>query len=135
MIAYLDRDYSPEGTAGTLSYNGLKFYTVERPWIDNTPYTSCIPEGIYAVRKYNSERFPDAWEVTDVGGGRTHILFHAGNRPIDVQGCIAVGLTRGNRNPLWVERSKNALDQMREVFPDEFVLVIRPFSTENHAEA
>ena len=134
MIAYLDRDYSPEGTAGTLSYNGLKFYTVERPWIDNTPYTSCIPEGIYVVRKYSSENHPDVWEVQDVDG-RTYILLHVGNKPGDVVGCIAVGLKRGNRSPLWVERSRNALDQMREVFPDEFVLVIRPFSTQNHMEA
>ena len=134
MIAYLDRDYSPEGTAGRLSYNGLTLYTVEPPWLNNSPNISCIPEGIYVVSKYNSERFPDVWEVKDVAG-RTYILFHAGNKPGDVEGCIAVGLTKGNRSPLWVERSRNALDQMRETFPDNFVLVVRPFSTLNHAEA
>ena len=132
MIAYLDRDYSPEGTAGTLSYNGSTLYTVERPWIDNSPNISCIPEGIYPVEKYSSDKFPDVWEVKDVAG-RTYILFHVANKPSDVEGCIGVGLSSGRRNPLWVERSRSALDEMREVFPDEFVLVVRPFSTLNHS--
>ena len=44
------------------------------------------------MARRNSPKFgPNTWEVCDVPD-RTHILFHAGNRASDVQGCIAPGV-------------------------------------------
>jgi len=85
---------------------GIPFaLTVEPPWRDNKKYVSCIPLGSYLCRSVDSPRFGHTWEVTGVDG-RTHILFHKGNRGApsiestsdknpryssDTQGCILVG--------------------------------------------
>ena len=91
MYATLERFcYSPFGTLGTLTYGGKSFVTVERPWLGNLRYESCIPEGVYTCKRYRSARFPSTFEVTGVEG-RSHILFHVGNTAKDVQGCIALG--------------------------------------------
>ena len=133
MIVTLDRTYLEYGTAGVLSFFGHRYYTCERPWLGNKPFVSCMPAGEHKVKPYHSIKFPDVWEVVGVPG-RTKILFHVGNKPVDVQGCIAVGLHRGDQKSLWVGASKLAIDSMREVASGKhFTLVVRPFSTVNHA--
>lgn len=91
--------YMPFGTYGKLKFpTGEVFYTVERPWLDNTPSLSCIPEDTYAlglryspvVNKTSGGEFKEGWEVLDVPD-RTYIMLHPGNWPTDTQGCIAVG--------------------------------------------
>lgn len=132
---YLDRFYySPAGTAGTLTVDGIDYHTVERPWLNNEPFKSCIPDGTYTVKPYNSEKFPNVWEIQCVQG-RSHILIHAGNKPSDVQGCIAIGRSRRSSTPLWVGQSRAAIRELRASLPDEFRLVIRPFSTHNRLAA
>lgn len=129
--AILDRyAYLHNGTAGVLTVAGQSFATVEKPWINNEQFRSCIPEGTYTVKKYNSPRFPDTWEIQDVEG-RSHILIHAGNSPKDVEGCIAVGMAEGDRDPLWVVSSQAAMNELRKILPDEFDLIIRPYSTKH----
>ena len=65
---------------------------VERPWRDNQVNISCIPPGVYTVRRRDGTndklKYPDAWEVIDVEG-RTAILFHIANHPYEVKGCLA----------------------------------------------
>ena len=81
--------YSEQGTFGELTLpDGQIIYTVERPWIKNERGVSCIPIGKYQCkpRFYNRGGY-DAFEVVGVKG-RTHILFHIGNRPRDSKGCI-----------------------------------------------
>jgi len=91
MLAILERRaYLPFCTMGVLTYNGRSLVTIEKPWLENVPYLSCIPEGVYTCKRYSSERFPNTFEITDVEG-RTHILFHAGNTAKDVVGCVALG--------------------------------------------
>ena len=82
--------YHPEGTLGVLLASVGHFYTVEKPWEDNTPYKSCIPEGEYPMAWERSPKFGMCWHVNDVPN-RTHILIHAGNTARDVVGCVAVG--------------------------------------------
>ncbi len=82
--------YHPEGTLGVLLASVGYFYTVEKPWEDNTPYKSCIPEGEYPMAWERSPKFGMCWHVNDVPN-RTHILIHAGNTARDVVGCVAVG--------------------------------------------
>jgi len=78
-------------TIGRLEYEGHTFWTVERPWLNNTPFESCIPDGTYPMRRHNSGRFgPDMWEIFGVPN-RTYILIHVGNRSSNVVGCVALG--------------------------------------------
>ena len=129
--AILDRyAYLQDGTAGVLTVEGRSFATVEKPWKNNQPFVSCIPEGNYQAKSYSSMRFPDTWEIEDVEG-RTYILIHAGNSPEDVEGCIAIGLSEGNRDPLWIHSSRSAMTELRNLGLTEFDLVIRPYSTKH----
>ena len=82
--------YHPEGTLGVLLASVGHFHTVEKPWEDNTPFKSCIPEGEYPMNWERSPKFGMCWHVKDVPN-RTHILIHAGNTARDVVGCVAVG--------------------------------------------
>ena len=39
--------YDSRGTMGVITLEGERFYTIERPWLDNAANVSCIPEGTY----------------------------------------------------------------------------------------
>jgi len=91
--------YAPEGTFGMLYFDGFKAFTVERAWKNNEPYVSCIPDGEYVAKWYDSPRFGRTLAV--VGGtvslfpspnhDRSAILFHLGNWPRNFNGCIGLG--------------------------------------------
>lgn len=82
--------YGQRSVIGKFLIAGKPIFSIERPWLANEPWESCIPEGEYPLRAYSSPRYPNVWEVCDVPG-RTHILIHAGNWSRDVSGCIAPG--------------------------------------------
>ena len=93
----------------------LELDTVERPWVNNAPNRSCIPEGTYrlAKRMYYRGGY-ETIEIQDVPD-RTYIMIHKGNSAADVEGCIAVGRWRGTvlMDPsVWwaVEKSKEAFE-------------------------
>ncbi len=116
--------YSPAGTFGTLFLPENILYTVERPWLDNIPRWSCIPEGQYKCvpRPYYRGGY-NAIHVTDVPN-RSYILMHKGNIMHNVEGCIAVGTELGCMHDLWaVKNSGNAFGQLMrwaaKVFRDE----------------
>ena len=94
MITYtLERfAYHPEGTLGSISVGDQRFYSIERPWLDNKPNISCIPEGTYPVAWRKSPRFGETWHIQNVVN-RTYILIHAANFPKDVEGCIGLGMS------------------------------------------
>lgn len=87
------------GTFGTLEVEGVMFFTVERPWEDNLPFVSCIPEGDYTLAPHNSKKYGDV--LCLVGDGVTQnkepdskryaCLIHTANYPYDVEGCIGLG--------------------------------------------
>ena len=72
------------------------------------------------------------WELQEVPG-RSLILFHRGNVPEDVEGCIALGMAHGFIKDEWaVIRSREAFEAFFKVMEHEtresegeFVLVIR----------
>lgn len=112
------------GTFGFMEVGGVRTFVGERPWKDNEPRVSCIPEGVYKVQAHNSPKFGRCWilEGGTVGhhsGERTHILFHAGNVPTeDSLGCLLPGLGLGAINGKWaVTGSKLALARMKDHFP------------------
>ena len=72
--------YHPKGTLGVIEVDGEKFYTVERPWLNNKPNVSCIPTGTYDMGWRDSPRFGETWHVKDVED-RTYILIHVANFP------------------------------------------------------
>jgi hypothetical protein len=90
MILFLTRTYFPDGTNGTLVYEG-KFicHTIELPWKQNETKVSCIPEGEYFIEKRYSKKFGWHLEVLDVKN-RSFILFHPANNALqELKGCIA----------------------------------------------
>lgn len=119
MMVDLERfAYGPAATLGRLILDGTVLYTIERPWLDNQPFKSCIPEGVYKVESYSSPKYPDVWEIKDVPE-RTHILIHAANYAKDVQGCIGPGMELAT-NGWWVKSSQNAMKILRMKLPEEF---------------
>lgn len=91
--------YSPDGTFGRLSLpGGWSCCTVECPWKGNAPFESCIPDGVYHLKRRRSDvvekssggDYVEGWEVCDVPG-RSFIMIHPGNWPSNFEGCIGVG--------------------------------------------
>lgn len=94
--------------------NGVKYYSIEKNWEGNARRISCVPEGSYRLYLRNSPRFgPSAHlynpihevylTAEDIPGvmnkesrGRSHVLIHAANLAEQLQGCIALGMSKGH---------------------------------------
>ena len=88
-------DKSLKGVFGVLTLNDETVcVTLERPWADNKPNISCVPEDIYLCERVDSPRYGDTFKVMDVPG-RTNILFHKGNVVDDSLGCVLLGSEYG----------------------------------------
>jgi hypothetical protein len=140
----LDRNaFTPWGTFGVLEFPTYeKFYTVERPWLDNEAYVSCIPDGVYELTKRHSPvvhrtsggEFPEGWEITDVPG-RTFIMIHPANWMGDLAGCIGVGMdyritqNRSGEYAPSVMNSRKAFQRVMELMDqhNSWTLDIRPY--------
>lgn len=117
----LVRSYLPDRTIGKLS-NGLR--TLERPWLDNKVSVSCIPEGIYTVKRDRTGRF-QFYAVQDVPG-RTFIEFHGGVYPKHSEGCILIGNYFDKQYNL--QDSSKALNRLMDEIGDaSFKLTIRSY--------
>jgi len=83
--------YIPDGTFGVLFDGDIPFcLTLEREWKNNKKGESCIPTGRYICKRFQSPKFGNTFEITDVFG-RTYILFHKGNIEDDSHGCVITG--------------------------------------------
>lgn len=112
MKLILQRQYFSSGTNGILSFNGKEICkTIELPWKANQRNISCIPKGIYKVRKRFSAKFKWHLEVMNVKN-RDLILFHPANDVLkELNGCIApvselTGKGKGIRSRIAFERLK-----------------------------
>lgn len=127
MLATLHRFCNYErATFGRFLLNGFTCYSVERPWLGNTPFVSCIPRGIYTCRRTVSPKFGETFEVMWVKD-RTHILFHVANTSEDLHGCIGLGEKLGCLEGSWaVLNSKATMKKFMETLEgrDEFELEI-----------
>jgi hypothetical protein len=111
------------GTHGAMFRDGVEVCrTLEEPWRDNQPKVSCIPPGVYKCAPHNGFHFRDVWKVENVPG-RSAILIHAGNTLDDTEGCILVGLKSVDTG---VALSRLAMNKLREILPDNFILEVRP---------
>lgn len=105
MTATLERIYRPKQTEGfftLFSEDGKVLFTcrtLELPNLNNQSKISCIPEGIYFVKKHVSPSQGQCYSIPNVPF-RDHILIHKGNyvgsvnpetgHP-DILGCVLVG--------------------------------------------
>lgn len=98
---------------------------LERPWLNNEHNVSCIPEGIYIVRKNPpKESRPYTYFRFDHVEGRNNILIHRGNEPGDSKGCLlACSRFTNSAHPEGLESTKK-LAWMALNMPDEFELQI-----------
>ncbi|HEG4440073.1 DUF5675 family protein [Vibrio gazogenes] len=117
----LHRNYFPHGVFSYLcDENGnAMLKAIERPWKNNAPGISCIPEGTYDLIPHNSPKFGSCYalEAPELGvtifgpSLRTHILIHPANRVSELEGCIALGSDFGVVSNEWaVVSSRNAID-------------------------
>ena len=70
---------------------GAHLYTIERPWLDNEAFVSCIPEGTYPLEWDATGRIQDVPRLMDTQP-RTQINIHVANYARELHGCIAPGL-------------------------------------------
>jgi hypothetical protein len=77
---------------GVLRFEG---YSLEPPWRDNRIGESCIPPGLYDVRRRWSRRYREHL-IVEGTAPRSFILLHAGNYARDTRGCILPGLGRAD---------------------------------------
>lgn len=119
--ATLIRSYLQDRTIGKMG----RFFTLEKPWLDNKPSQSCIPEGTYQVFRDKIGRF-QYYRIENVQG-RTHIEFHGGIYPSHTEGCVLIGTAHDKNYNL--TGSKDALANMLDNFGEEsFKLIIRQFN-------
>lgn len=90
-------------TLGQLDVGDFSCFTLELPDLNNDGIegnevrSSCIPEGIYKVKRHNSPKFGRTFWIQDVPG-RSAILIHPGNYYYHTLGCVLVGLDQKDVN-------------------------------------
>lgn len=67
------------------------YFTLELPWKNNERRISCIPAGVYPIKKHDSPKFGRVFWIQDVPN-RSEILIHPANYTRQLLGCIAVGM-------------------------------------------
>ncbi len=88
----LKRTYLERCTVGLLVLpSETALMTLERPWMGNIPFTSCIPEGVYEV--YRDDSGKHQWYRFNPNHvhPRTDIEIHPANTVGQLSGCIALG--------------------------------------------
>lgn len=94
--------------------------TYELPYIDNKPFVSSIPTGVYKCRLKYSISKGRVYELIDVPA-RDGILIHIGNSHNDTEGCILVG---SKADDDYIVRSRIAMGILLTFMPDSFRLIV-----------
>lgn len=126
MRGKLTRTYrGKDNTLGQLDVGELTVYTLELPWHDNKRRISCIPDGVYKVKKHYSPKFGRCFWLQDVPN-RSEILIHPANYTRELLGCIAVGLDHKDIDgdgELDTDKSRIAMDKVLEYDLTEIEIV------------
>lgn len=124
------RVYLETETVGSWLVDGVCLAkTLELPWKENQRSISCIPEGVYEVRKELTSpkhEYPH-FRIYDVPG-RSGILVHKITYVKDLRGCIGVGKAFADLNKDGVPdiiQSGIALQELYDSLPNLFQLTIR----------
>jgi hypothetical protein len=124
MLIEIKRSYMPDGSCviGKLTLpDGWSCFTMERPWLNNQPSISCIPEGLYSmgmrsssvVTRTSQSEFIEGWEIQGVVG-RSYIMIHPGNWAHNSEGCILPGdgIGFGGDGGLMVKDSRSTFREL-----------------------
>ena len=124
MLTLSRGESTSDGTFGNLLLDdGVRFVTGELPDHGNAHGISCIPEGVYTCRWFNSPKHGWCYQVYNVPG-RDLIEIHSANfmgdapRAKQLEGCIALGKSKGMLAPspgaplqMAVLKSKQAIEE------------------------
>lgn len=116
-------------TLGEFNVIGSDFSgkTMELPYKDNKHFISCIPPGIYVVKKRVSPTYGNHFHIQDVPN-RDHVLIHFGNYYTNFKGCIGVGKEFKDLNKDGLQditETKPTLAKLYSIMPNEFKLTIK----------
>lgn len=115
-------------TLGEIQVGEFSCFSLELPWKDNHRQISCIPAGIYTVRKFNSPKFGLCYAVDNVPN-RSQVRIHAGTYFKHTLGCILPGTDQKDLNrdgELDNISSKHALAALLELDITEIEINYRP---------
>lgn len=106
-------------------YINRKFfcYSLEKPWKNNEPCISCIPEGVYNTKKHSGEKYKNVPLIENVKD-RSYILFHIGNSASDTKGCILLGNEYDKEKQI-IKNSKFTFNKFIDTVGFNFKLKIR----------
>lgn len=110
-------------------FNGVTVFsckTLELPDKGNKKRVSCIPKGVYKVKKRYSQKYGNHFHILNVPN-RDFILIHNANYWFQLLGCIAVGENHIDINKDGkkdVTNSKATLEKLNKWLPNEFTLTI-----------
>ena len=118
--------YAQNCSIGVLYVEGKKFYTIERPWIGNARNISCIPEGTFLCKRYNSGKHGSTFEI--IVPNRDYILFHVANKAEEVEGCVGVAKYFSEIS-LSIVSSRIGFGEFLDLLSDidEFTLTVRQY--------
>ena len=123
----IERVSKGRSTLSRWSLGGTSFSCVgiEPPWMNNTPFKSCIPAGVYRAKLsyYNAGGY-QAYELLNVEG-RTDILIHAANKASQLAGCLAPGEYIDQMdNEVAVTNSRNTLRDLHAYLDGAVELIV-----------
>ncbi len=130
MLVTLSRDTHCEfGTFGRLIIGDEEFQTVEQDWENNEEGVSCVPNGLYDLIPYDSNKHGSVYVLRnhELGIGiykgdsdRWGCLIHVANKASQLEGCIAPGKRRGILDKHWsVSSSGTAMKEIRQLLGDD----------------
>lgn len=113
-----------QGMFGKLTTDGFESLTVEREWLDNKPFVSCIPAGDYVLVPHKYQGRYDTFALVGYsvshqqqeGFERYAVVIHVANVQSELAGCIAPGSGRGFlRGQYAVTNSGPTTDRLMEI--------------------
>ncbi len=130
------------GVFGEVYFNDeLICFSVERHWMNNQPFKSCVPDGTYFMIPYSSAKYPSTWamhnpenrvfatnEEREYPADRYACLMHKVNWPLQLMGCIAfvsdlsAAPMPGETEVKWMgTNSRDAIKKINEIIGDQDV--------------
>jgi hypothetical protein len=93
--------YTLKSTIGQIFIDGKhECFSLERPDANNAPGVSCILEGEYNITLYYSPHLQRIVMLLHDVPGRDMIEIHPANHPLELKGCIAPGVVKG-QDAVW----------------------------------
>lgn len=94
--------------------DGTNLYTLERPNLDNKPFISCIPYGVYVNERDHSGKH-QYYKVLDVEN-RSFIEHHPCTYVSELEGCLGWSMSPTDSGR--TNHSKQACDELLKWFGD-----------------